>query len=419
MMACCKALYGNQLKTEKMIVNYIHKLINATSWCCICLLLFNCSDNLEPSPARKGEKPAPVTSYEVKSIAGGGIITYELPNNSDLRYVKAVYTLSDGSVRENRASIYHNSIIVDGFAEAGEYTVNLIAVGVGEIDSDPTPVKVTTLTPPYLKTLESIAKEGNMATTFGGVQLRFENETEAPIIIHVIAKDSTDQWVSERDFYTQLAAGTFNVRGFPSEEREFGVFITDRWNNRSDTLSNVFLPIFEMEMDKSLFREYNLPTDTWEAHSGFKTPKVLWDGADWVSSTIFHTAPGTGIPQHFTFDMGVAATLSRFLMYSRLNHEYRWNHPKVFELWGSNAPDLDGSWESWTLVGTYTSIKPSGSPGTEYTSDDITYARAGEEFNVEDQEEPYRYWRWRTLDTWGGNSDVALGELTFFGTVVD
>ncbi|MGS2740003.1 DUF5000 domain-containing lipoprotein [Sinomicrobium sp. M5D2P17] len=402
-----------------MITNYIQKLVHATVWCFICTLPFGCSDELEPSPSRQGDKPDPITSYNVESIAGGAVISYELPNNSDLRYVKAVYNLSDGSIRENKASVYHNSLTVDGFAEAGEYGVDLISVGVGEVYSDPTVLKITTLTPPYLKTLESITKEGNMKATFGGVQLRFENETEAPLVLHVVTKDSVGKWAPERDFYTQLPTGTFNVRGFPSVEREFGVYITDRWNNRSDTLSKVFLPIFEEQMDKSLFSEYNLPTDTWEAHSGFKTPKVLWDGADRVSSTIFHTTPGTGIPQHFTFDMGVAATLSRFLMYSRLNHEYRWNHPKVFELWGSNAPDSDGSWDSWTLVGTYTSIKPSGSPGTEYTSDDINYARAGEEFNVENQEEPYRYWRWRTLDTWGGNSDVALGELTFFGTVAD
>ncbi|MGS2762870.1 DUF5000 domain-containing lipoprotein [Sinomicrobium sp. M5D2P9] len=398
-------------------MNYIQKLKFLAGWSCICLLLSGCQDDLEPSPSRKGEKPGSITSYEVQSIAGGAIITYELPNSQDLRYVKAVYALGDGSVRENRASIYKNTITVDGFATAGDYKVDLVAVGVGEIESAPTSVPIITLTPPYLKTLETLAKEGNLAATFGGIQLRFENETEAPLVLHVLAKDSLDKWASAKDFYTRLPAGTFNVRGFPAEEREFGIFVTDRWNNHSDTLSGVFLPIFEEMMDKSLFRAYNLPTDTYEPHRGFHSTPVLWDGNDWVSSTIFHTAPGTGIPQHFTFDMGVAATLSRFLMYSRLDHEYRFNHPKVFELWGSNAPNPDGSWESWRLVGTYTSVKPSGSPPGEYTADDIAYARAGEEFDVEIQEEPYRYWRWKTLDTWGGNSDVALGELTFFGTV--
>lgn len=397
------------LNMQKHFMKSLQKLM-------MLLLMAACEDNLEPAPSRQGEKPASVTSYEVRSIAGGAIITYELPNSRDLRYVKAVYTLADGSARENKASIYNNSITVDGFATAGGYTVNLIAVGVGEVESDPTPVSITTLTPPYLKTLELLAGEGNLEPTFGGIRLRFQNETEAPLVIHVLAKNDLGVWEGAQNFYTRLPAGVFNVRGYPAEEREFGVFVTDRWNNRSDTLSGTFLPIFEEMMDKSLFRAFNLPTDTWEAHAGFHSTSVLWDGADRVATTIFHTRPGTGIPQHFTFDMGVRATLSRFLMYSRLDHEYRFNHPKVFELYGSNAPNPDGSWESWTLVGTYTSIKPSGSPLGEQTSDDINYARAGEEFDVEDQEEPYRYWRWRTLDTWGGNSDVALGELTFFGT---
>jgi len=397
-------------------MKYIQKIAAVAVWGFASMLLLSCNEKLEPSPSRTGEKPAPVTSFEVSSIAGGAIISYELPKGGDLRYVKAVYTLADGTARENRASIYSNSITVDGFATAGEFNVDLIAVGVGEVESDPTPVTVTALTPPYLKTLETLAEDGNLEATFGGIRLRFQNETEAPIVIHVLARNDHGEWEPAQDFYTKLASGVFNVRGFPAEEREFGLFVTDRWNNRSDTLTGTFVPIFEEMLDKSLFREYNLPTDTWQAHTGFRTPQVLWDGNDRVEVTIFHTAPGTGMPQHFTFDMGVPATLSRFLMYSRLNHEYRFNHPKVFELWGSNAPDPAGGWESWTKVGTYTSVKPSGSPLNEQTADDIAYARAGEEFDVEDQAEPYRYWRWRTLDTWGGNSDVALGELTFFGT---
>ncbi len=125
-----------------MITNYIQKLIYTAAWCAVCVLPLSCSDDLEPSPSRQGNKPDPITSYTVKSIAGGAVITYELPDNSDLRYVKAAYRLSDGSLRENKASVYHNSILVDGFAEAGEYEVDLIAVSVGEVNSDPTPSKL-------------------------------------------------------------------------------------------------------------------------------------------------------------------------------------------------------------------------------------------------------------------------------------
>ncbi|WP_257670348.1 DUF5000 domain-containing lipoprotein [Parapedobacter tibetensis] len=392
--------------------NYTTRLI---SWGWICLLLFSCAEGLEPAPSRQGETPNPITTYEAESIAGGAIISYELPASSDLRYIKAVYTMADGRVRESKSSIYKNSITVDGFAAAGDYQVDLIAVGVGEVESAAKSITITALTPPYLQTLETLAGEGNLNATFGGIQVRFENMAEAPLVIHVLAKNDLGEWETARDFYTKLSSGGFSIRGFPAVEREFGIFVTDRWNNRSDTLIRPFVPVFEIMMDKSLFRQYNLPTDTHVKHSNFYSTQVLWDGADWVSSTIFHTAPGTGIPQHFTFDMGVAANLSRFLMYSRLNHEYQFNHPKVFELWGSNAPNPDGSWESWTQVGTYTSIKPSGLPLGEQTTDDFNYARAGEEFEVEYQEEAYRYWRWKTTDTWGGNSDVSMGELTFFG----
>lgn len=398
-------------------MNTLKKILSYSLLAWLTILVISCEDKQAPGPSRTGEKPDAISTFQVRSIPGGAVISYDLPNNRDLRYVKAVYTLGDGTVRENKASIYQNSIVVDGFAQAGEYPVSLVAVSVGEVESDPKPLTVTTLTPPYLLTLETIANEGNLLPTFGGIRLHYENAVEAPIVIHVLAKNDNGQWQRATDHYTKRGVGMFNVRGFAAEPREFGIYITDRWNNRSDTLVRTFLPIFEVMMDKSLFRTYNLPSDTYAAHTGFRSTEVLWDGAHRVASTILHTKPGSGIPQHFGFDMGVQAMLSRFVMHSRLDHEYRFNHPKVFELWGSNEPNPDGSWDTWTQVGTFTSIKPSGLPLGEQTADDIAYARAGEEFDVELQQVPYRYWRFRTLDTWGGNSDVALGELTFYGKV--
>ncbi|MEH6304083.1 DUF5000 domain-containing lipoprotein [Olivibacter sp. CPCC 100613] len=388
----------------------------------LCILFNGCKDTLEPAPLRSGDKPQAITAYKVQPIAGGAIITYDLPVSQDLRYVKAVYTLGDGSIRENKSSLYKNTITVDGFATAGEYPVELIAVGVGEIESDPTSLNVTTLTPPYLRTLELLGKENNMMSTFGGIRLQFENETEAPIVIHILAKDDGGEWKPALDHYTRLPNGVVNVRGYPAEERTFGVYITDRWNNRSDTLTGTYLPIFEMMMDKSLFKTYNLATDEYTAHAGFGTVNALWNGVSDADggTNIFHTRPGTGMPQHFTFDMGVKATLSRFVMHSRRNHEYRFNHPQRFELWGSNEPTSDGGWDSWTLIGTFSSIKPSGLPLGEQTADDLAYARAGEEFDVEMEGQAFRYWRWKTLETWGGNSDVSMAELTFYGeTKVD
>lgn len=387
-------------------------------WGALLSILSGCADDLEPGPFRQGEKPDRITSYEVNSIPGGAVITYDLPNNRDLRYVKAVFTLADGRVRENKSSTYKNSILIDGFAEAGDYDVTLYAVSVGDVNSDPTPLTITTLTPPYRMTLEKLKEDNNIQPTFGGIRLRFENVTEVPLAIHVLARNDEGGWERAHELYTRLPSGLINVRGYPDVEREFGVYITDRWNNVSDTLTGIYLPIFEQMMEKSRFSTHHLPTDTYQAHSNFRSIEALWDGADWVSSTIFHTAPGTGIPQHFTFNMGVKAELSRFVMHSRLNHEYAFNHPKRIELYGSNNPNPDGSWESWTLVGTFESIKPSGLPLGEKSNDDFNYARAGEEFEVEFQEEAYQYWRWRTMETWGGNSDVALGELTFYGRVI-
>ena len=74
---------------------------------------------------------------------------------------------------------------------------------------------------------------------------------------------------------------------------------------------------------------------------------------------VFIPSP-TPIPQWFTFDLGVKARLSRF----KFHHQYNTAHyvagdPKVMEVYGSNNPNPDGSWDSW-ILGTFESIKPSG-----------------------------------------------------------
>ncbi|RZK86504.1 MAG: hypothetical protein EOO98_15630 [Pedobacter sp.] len=89
----------------------------------------------------------------------------------------------------------------------------------------------------------------------------------------------------------------------------------------------------------------------------------LWDNV-WNGGNTFHTKPGSGLPQYFTFDLGVSVNLSRFKFYHRrgggqqsTDGAYFGGDPKIFDLYGSNAPAQDGSWESWTLIGEFESLK--------------------------------------------------------------
>lgn len=362
--------------------------------------------------------PGQVSNVQVKNIAGGATISYDTPNDGNLLYVRAEYSIREGVVREAKASYYDNSLTVEGFPTTDAYTVKLYSVNRNEGASEPVTVTINPLTPPVKAVYESL----HMEETYGGVRLYFENESESNVVITVFGLDSYGDPLNPEIYYTKRASGTFAARGFEAEKQSFFAFVRDRWNNLSDTLYGEYTPLPEQQLDKSKFKALQLTTDTYEQHCCGTGMVNLWDGS-WAGSSVFHTKPGTGLPQWFSFDMGQTASLSRFKFYHRksggqgaTDGAYTGGDPKEFELYGSNNPVNDGTWDSWTLIGTFTSTKPSRSPEGTVTAEDYKFAVLdGEEFDIPPGTPPYRYLRWKTNKVWGALDHHYIEELTFWG----
>src|SRR3546814_15069887 len=71
---------------------------------------------------------------------------------------------------------------------------------------------------------------------------------------------------------------------------------------------------------------------------------------------------------------------------------------KAFEIDGSNNPDADGGWGNWELLGSFTSVKPSGLPFGSTTTEDVEYAVInGEDFDFDGtMSKRARYIRFKT-----------------------
>ncbi|RDC57337.1 hypothetical protein DU508_09220 [Pedobacter chinensis] len=164
------------------------------------------------------------------------------------------------------------------------------------------------------------------------------------------------------------------------------------------------------ECDKSLFKELNLPTDV-GAEYGWVLPH-LWDNITGQDQG-FHTG-GSGMPQSFSFDIGEEVQLDNFRLWQRENALYDVGNLKVFEVWGSNNPNPNGSWDSWTKLQTFTSFKPSGLPRGQNSDADKTFAQAGEKFTFPANISKFRYLRFKVLETWGGANYLHLTEVTFY-----
>ena len=382
------------------------------------VLSWSCKEELVNQPIGKGGKPEPVKSVTVTSGHGSATLKFRLADEQ-AQYVLAEYESRPGVMRNVKASKYKDEFIIDGFARAGTYPVTLYAVSEGEEKSEPTTLSVDILTPPVVEAYEQLV----LKEDFGGLNVSFPNDYEGDLAIDVLTHDEFGKVVLATTEYTSQKEVSFSVRGFASEPREFFVVLRDRWENKSDTAKVALTPMFEEQLESADIKEIHLPTDTWQGHTWSGLPPrgihYLFDGITTNATDVFHIPNNTGVPSHFTIDLGAVSKLSRFKIWMRNQEQDIFNAmaPRLFELYGSNAPDEDGSWESWTLLGDYEMKKPSGLPRGELSAEDRAAHAAGLEFSVSIDAPAVRYLRVRVKETWGILQTFSMAELALWGVV--
>ncbi len=360
--------------------------------------------------------PAQISDVKVVANAGGAVLTYKIPIDANLAYVKAVYEIQPGVFREARSSIFTDTLSLVGYGDTLSHEVKLYSVGKNEKVSKPVSINITPLSPP----VKTVFANTTIIATFGGVQVVFKNKLKANLAF-ILMVDSTGQgiWSPLTTFHTNLPEGSFSARGFKPLEKKFAVMIKDRWNNKSDTLIKRLTPIYEELVPKDKFSVLHLPTDTWvDAGNGAYSLERIYDGvADW--GHMFASTNTSVIPQWFTLDLGQKVVLSRMKEFQTTGeHEYKGSALKTFEIWGSNSPDPDGGWTQWQKFGTFHSIKPSGLPLGQTNADDDNYANFnGEDFDFVNGLPAVRYIRLKSTETYSSAGQVVIAELTFWGQI--
>ena len=355
--------------------------------------------------------PAQVSDVKSESKPGGAILTYRVPNDVHLAYIKAVYEIQPGVFKEGKSSFYTDTIRLEGFGDTNEYEVKIYSIGKNEKASEPVVVKVKPLEPPIYTAFADLALEAG----FGGVKVKYKNPYQSNMAI-VLDVDTTGsgELLPLQTFYTNARLGSYSVRGLTSVEKTFSVYLRDRWNNKSEVLTKKLTPLFEEKVPKP-FTSLKLPTDTYDPVESQYPIERMWD--DVVDGGIFASKHNTVLPQWFSVDLNRKVVVSRMKMHQRHpTYTYSGSNVKTFELWGTNDPSGDGSWANWRLLGKFNSYKPSGLPMGKATDEDYNYGHTlGEDFELEETPDAYRYYRFKTLETYGGGSQVTIAEISFWG----
>lgn len=370
--------------------------------------------------------PGAPTDISVENTNGGAIISFKAPKDDDLLCVVASYMVN-GKEMTAKASPYVNKLKVEGFGEEGTYQVALKSVDKSRNESEAVEVTVNPLVPPVKTIFETL----KVVDSFGGVRLTWENPTEANIIVECFRKEA-DDWVSVENFYSSGKEGKGSIRGFDPEPVTFRFRIRDRWDNYSDFLVTDNLPMEEIQIDKSKFQEVTaLPGDV-PPNSSYPI-RYIWDGN--TVSNCFHGGKDYGIGMAITFDMGQVVKVSRFKMWQRSESHawlYSHNNLKHYIIYGCNEITADmhdsgvvGSdgltyptFEGWTEIVDVECFKPSGDSG-QVTNEDKEYILNGDEHEVPIEAPAFRYVRIYMLENWSGGTIPQIGEMTFWGQVVE
>ena len=377
-----------------------------------CLSHFSCTEEPIGQIPVDGVPPGTVSEVVIENLNGGAKITYDLPEDEDLLYVKAVYEINNNTFQAT-SSLYKNYIEVEGFGSTNEQTVELICVDKSGNESSPITTTIKPITPPYQLVFETL----KLQEDFGGVRASWTNEFTEDMVVSILVPDTFGIYTQYPNgtFYSNAIEGEGVVRGFDPVKQPFAVMLRDRWGNYSDTIKVERTPLFEEELDKELFKNLFLTGDKKIDKYGWHMTK-LWNntinGNEGAHGYFEH-----GTPWPFTFDLGQTARLSRLIVNHRHGSSwaFKMKAGEEYEIWGCAEYSDDGDYSEWIKLQdcNIQDLKPSGLPYPDVTNEDVTLWDNGFEYSPDLDVPPIRYIRFVFKDNY-----PILSELTIYGQPV-
>ena len=394
------------MKTNKILSIFLISFIT----------LLGCKDD-------DGQDSTPPGSLLVENITptnGGGIISYSLPDDSDILFVRAEYTNSLG-VDVYRVSSSHNNFIeIDGLNQNTPVQVKLFVIDENENMSQPVDIEFTPLPSFIYLVQESIT----ITPDLGGVKLDWENIAEKTVYVHLHIVNAGEEEI--RIISSNNASESVFVRGLESVEMTFLTKVEDFDGNITELEEKAILtPLFEEMIDKStwtLISQLSVNGDAWEGQT-----TAVWDDVVDTAETnsdnsyfiIWRDQNGGTLnwPLDIVIDLNKNVRVHRLKVWQRafwyggptgIPYYYQEENMRSFDLYASNN-SVD-----WTLLGQFDIGDPSDENGN-IPQDFIDAAANGHDFDLDGVSEPFRYLKFSLTSNYGSDTYVHGSEITLWG----
>ena len=364
--------------------------------------------------------PSVLTVDSVTPTNGGGIISYTLPNDDDILYVRAEYTNSNGVDVSRASSSYNNSIEIDGLNQTTALTITLYVVDENYNQSAPIYVELVPLESFIYLVQESI----EVNTDLGGFRINWENIQSKTVYVFVHINNGIEEEI--RILSSNNSSESIAVRGLPSEEITISTRIED-FDENSTTLEEkgTLTPLFEQVIDKStwtLVASQSVNGNAWEGAS-----VNFWD--DVIDTTnnnsdnsyfmIWRDLNGGSLnwPLDLVIDLNKNVKVTRFTVWQRaywyngpsdIPYYFQEENMKSFTIYASNDAQV------WEELGQFDIGDPRDSEGNIPQSA-LDSAANGHEFELDEVSESFRYLKFSVTSNYGSEAYVNGSEITMYG----
>jgi len=394
------------MKTNKILSILLFSLV----------ILFSCKDD----ESNDSTPPGSLTVENITPTNGGGIISYVLPDDLDILFVRAEYTNSLGEDVYRVSSSHNNFIEIDGLNQNSPVQVRLFVVDENENMSQTVEVEFTPLPSFIFLVQETIT----ITPDLGGVKIEWENIAEKTVYVHLHIENGSDEDI--RILSSNSLNESVFVRGLESVEMTFLTKVEDFDGNITDLEEKATLtPLFEEMIDKStwtLMSQLSVNGNAWEGET-----TAFWDDVVDTAETnsdnsyfiIWRDQNGGTLnwPLDIVINLNKNVRIHRFKVWQRAfwyggptgaPYYYQEENLRSFDLYASNN-SVD-----WTLLGQYDIGDPSDENGS-IPQDYIDAAANGHDFDLEGVSDKFRYLKFSITSNFGSDTYVHGSEITLWG----